>query len=233
MMDYEFQPANHLSFRLAERVVVPEVFPIRQLSRFGARSSKVSTYAGFKEELYLAGFRPNRAVLDGLGVDDSQVLAVLRPPPTGALYHRGNNPRFDQILDEARMRPDVQTVFLGRTREHVTRRDGSNLIVPAASVDGQSLLALADLLVGAGGTMNREGALLGTPTYSVFAGKLAAVDKELIRNGALVDLRDSGSPQFSKKPLRELPAVPQARRDVVMDAILNALIEISGRPRER
>lgn len=233
MMDYEYQPANHLSFRLASRVVVPQVFPNRQLLRFGASPAKVSRYAGFKEELYLAGFRPDPAVLDILGVDRSRVLAILRPPPSGALYHRGENLRFDQILDEARGRTDVQAVFLGRTREQVARLKASNLIVPSAPVDGQSLLALADLLVGAGGTMNREGALLGTPTYTVFAGRLAAVDTELIRRGAMVDLRASGSPQFSKKRTCQIPAVPLSKRDAILEAVVTALIEVSRRPRTR
>jgi len=224
MMDYEYQPANHLSFRLADRIIVPDVFPNRQLSRFGARPAKVARYPGFKEELYLAGFRPNPAVLDILGVDRSRVLAILRPPPSGALYHRGENPRFDQILDEAESRTEVQAVVLGRTREQVSRLGKSNLIVPAAPVDGQSLLALADLLVGAGGTMNRE--------YTVFSGRLAAVDSELIRRGLLIDLRVSGSPQFSKKPTRDEPAVPLSRRDGVLEAVVTAVTEVS-RPRTR
>jgi ABC-type spermidine/putrescine transport system permease subunit I len=86
MMDYEFQPANHLSFRLARRVIVPEAFPADALRRFGARNGKVVRYPGFKEELYLAGFRPDASVLDELGLDRGGVTAVLRPPPDGALY---------------------------------------------------------------------------------------------------------------------------------------------------
>src|SRR5262245_29999787 len=58
MMDYEHQPANHVSFRLAGRVIVPEAFPADALRRCGARPSKTLRYAGFKEELYLAGARP-------------------------------------------------------------------------------------------------------------------------------------------------------------------------------
>ena len=33
LMDYEHQPANHVAFRLASRVIVPRVFPATELRR--------------------------------------------------------------------------------------------------------------------------------------------------------------------------------------------------------
>ena len=66
MMDYEFQPANHLSFRLAKKVIVPNAFPESALRRFGAGPKKVVRYPGFKEELYLTEFAPDDSVLDDL-----------------------------------------------------------------------------------------------------------------------------------------------------------------------
>ena len=38
-----------------------------------------------------------------------------------------------------------------------------SLIVPERAIDAQSLIAYADLVVSAGGTMNREAVALGTP----------------------------------------------------------------------
>jgi predicted glycosyltransferase len=224
MMDYEFQPANHLSFRLANRVVVPELFPAEALRRFGAAPRKVVRYAGFKEELYLSGFAPDAAVLEELGLDAERVIAVFRPPPEGALYHRMANERFGEILDQARERSDVQVVLLPRTREQEGRY-GKDTIVPESPVDGCSLLALADVVVGAGGTMNRESALLRTPTYTMFAGRLAAVDAALIEAGLLHDLREPASePTFAKKEAR--PAtISAARRDEIFAAIARAITE--------
>jgi predicted glycosyltransferase len=202
MMDYEYQPANHLSFRLARRVIVPAVFPEAALRRYGARPHKVIRYPGFKEEVYLARFAPSGAVLGELGLDGHRVIAVFRAPPDGALYHRDANNRFDDLLEDARSRSDVQAVLLPRTREQEERyRALDGVIVPEHAVDGRSLLASADLLIGGGGTMNRESALLGTPTYTVFNGRLAAVDAELIRTGRLRDLRSLETvPAFEKKP---------------------------------
>jgi predicted glycosyltransferase len=202
MMDYEHQPANHLSFRLAQRVIVPEVFPESALGRFGARSRRVVRYQGFKEELYLTGFQPDQSVLDELALDREAIVAVFRPPPEGALYHRMANERFDEVLRLALERDDVQVVLLPRTADQRARYTAvsARVRVPERVVDSGSLLALADLTVGAGGTMNRESAILGTPTCTVFLGQLAAVDAELMRLGRLHDLRASESrPRFEKK----------------------------------
>jgi uncharacterized protein len=226
MMDYEHQPANHLSFRLAERVIVPEAFPAAALRRFGARPGKVVRYPGFKEELYLASFRPNPAVLDELGLDRNRVIAVFRPPPEGALYHPGSNDRFDAVLHEALGRDDVESVLLPRTDDQA-RRYGAlspRLRVPENAIDGSSLLALADVAVGGGGTMNRESAILGTPTYTVFAGALAAVDAELIRQGRLRDLRRPGSSiALEKKPDEQDSR--EGRSEPILAVIVRALNE--------
>ena len=56
-------------------------------------------------------------------------------------------------------------------------------MVPERAVDGRSLVAFADVLVSAGGTMNREAAVLGTPVWSIFEGRLGAVDEQLVARG--------------------------------------------------
>jgi predicted glycosyltransferase len=223
MMDYEHQPANHVSFRVAQRVIVPLFFPNAALRRFGARSEKVVKYEGFKEELYLAGLRPNRQVLADLELDHALVIAVFRPPPDGALYHRMLNRRFDEVLHVALTRENVQVVLLPRTAEQRQRYAGLSRVarIPKGAIDGSSLLALADLVVGAGGTMNRESAILGTPTYTVFAGKLAAADAQLIKSGRLNDLREPNrTPRFDKKNSTQGPA------DAAGSAILRVVLAV-------
>ena len=225
MMDYEHQPANHLSFRLARRVIVPNVFPAEALERYGARAEKVIRYDGFKEELYLAGFAPDQGVIAELGLDGDRIIAVFRPPPEGALYHRNANERFDEMLEAGLARDDVQVVLLPRTAEQRQRyaRMSERIRIPGEAVDGGSLLALADLAIGGGGTMNRESALLGTPTFTVFAGKLAAVDAELIRRGLLQDVRTVGrEPAFEKKAATPHPAL---RADAILELVIRTLRE--------
>ncbi|MFN2597481.1 MAG: DUF354 domain-containing protein, partial [Pyrinomonadaceae bacterium] len=118
LMDYEHQPANHLAFRLASRVVVPAAFPEESLRRFGARPSRVRRYGGFKEDVYLADFRPGaRAVAQmrrSLGADDESALVVVRPPARDALYHRFENELFDALLARLATEVRARTVFLAR-----------------------------------------------------------------------------------------------------------------------
>jgi predicted glycosyltransferase len=229
MMDYEHQPANHVSFRVAQRVIVPSFFPNEALRRFGARSKKVVKYEGFKEELYLAGLRPNPQVLADLKLDEGLVIAVFRPPPDGALYHRMLNRRFGEVLDVALARENVQVVLLPRTAEQRQRYARLSQVarIPDRAIDGSSLLALADLVVGAGGTMNRESAILGTPTYTVFAGKLAAADAQLIKTGRLNDLREANSiPRFDKKS--SMRGSADATGSAILGVVLAAIEETAN-----
>jgi uncharacterized protein len=228
MMDYEFQPANHVSFRLARRVIVPKIFPDSALRRFGAKERKVIRYDGFKEELYLGRFHPDETVLTDLGLDRSRVLAVMRLAPEGALYHGFPNERFESLVDQAASMEDVQVVLLPRLRAQADRyAERSGVIVPQRPVDGRSLLAFADVMIGAGGTMNREAALLGTPTYTVFAGRLAAVDAELMRKGLLRDLRrEEERPVFAKKAPRDT-VLSAERADGILDRVLDTVASVT------
>ena len=226
MMDYEHQPANHLSFRIARRVIVPKVFPTAALRRFGANEQKVLRYTGFKEQLYLARFHPNREVLAELGLDPQKVIVVMRPAPEGALYHRMENEYFDGLLERIRHRSAIQTVLLPRSASD-TRRYAAfgGVIIPGRPIDALSLVAFADLMIGGGGTMTRESALLGTPTYTVFIGRPAAVDAELMRLGLLSDLRTGGQPAFAKRSA-STRLVPEEGRREVLDTIQTALTEV-------
>ena len=122
---------------------------------------------------------------------------VVRTPPAVSLYHRFENPLFARVLD--RLRTQAQTVVLPRTpaqRAEVQARGG--LIVPERAIDAQSLIALSDLVVSAGGTMNREAVALGTPVFTTFEGRLGAVDSMLLSEGRLRRLTDPGRDQDRK-----------------------------------
>ena len=191
LMDYEHQPANHLAFRLASRVIVPRAFPALELRKYGASMRKVKRYDGTKEDVYLADFTPDPAfgeVLRKMGVASEDVLVVARPPAREALYHRFENELFDELLTRLNARARVKTILLPRTdaqRDDYNAEKFGNVIMPRAALDGANLIAAADQVISAGGTMNREAAALGVPAASVYAGKWAAVDEELVREGRL------------------------------------------------
>jgi predicted glycosyltransferase len=193
MFDYEFARLQHsLNCRLANRVLIPDAIPAGRVGEYGARPPKLVTYPGLKEEYYLADFEPDPAVPAALGLDGSKIGVVLRPPADVALYHRFENPLFDELLARLGVREDVRSVVLPRTPEQAARIGDlalPSVLVPDGAVDGQSLLAGADLVVSAGGTMNREAVVLGTPVYTTFAGRLGGVDERLIAEGRLRPLR--------------------------------------------
>jgi uncharacterized protein len=201
--DYEFAMLQHqLGMRAATKVVVPDSIPAERLAHFGARPPKLLRYPGLKEEYYLSDFEPDPRVLDQLGVDRDRVLVVLRPPPDVSLYHRHSNPLFPQTLDFLGELDTVHAAVLPRTdeqREFVRELALPSVIVPDRAVDAQSLIALADVVVSAGGTMNREAAALGVPVYTTYGGRLGGVDEELIRQGRLKPLTDPRALELRKR----------------------------------
>ena len=188
LMDYEYQPANHLAFRFASRVIVPASFPEQRLRRFGARARKVRRYHGTKEDVYLADFQADPsfgAQLSGLGVKPDNVLVLMRPPAHDALYHRFQNTLFDEALTMLLANENVQVVLLPRNEAQRAAYAGKGVIIPATPLDGANLIAASDLVISAGGTINREAAALGVPAASIYAGKWAAVDEGLVKEGRL------------------------------------------------
>lgn len=209
LMDYEHQPANHLAFRLATRVLVPRSFPDSALRRFGAHQRKVRRYAGTKEDVYLAHFTPDpdfAAQLRELGIAERDVLVVVRPPAHEALYHRFENELFDELLNRLQAQADVKVLMLARSaaqRNIYAARQSGHFLLPRAALDGANLIAAADLVISAGGTMNREAAALGVPVATIYAGRWAAVDEELVREGRLRRLRTTA----------DLDALPLRKKD--------------------
>jgi predicted glycosyltransferase len=212
MFDYEWATVQHsLNCRLATRVLIPDAIPAQRVARYGARPPKLVRYPGLKEEYYLSGFKPDESVLDELGIDSSQVVAVVRTAPSYALYLGGSeNDLVPRVLQRL-IGEGAQVVVLPRTDEQrqALRRLDPGLVVPERAVDARSLAALADLVVSAGGTMVREAAVLGTPVWSIFEGRLGAVDELLISEGRVRLLRDPAELVVEKVSERK----PRASRD--------------------
>jgi hypothetical protein len=210
--DYEWARIQHtVNCRLAANVVVPAAIPAERLYAYGARG-KLQTYPGLKEEYYLADFEPDQAVLSQLGLDPAAPIAVVRTPPAVSLYHRFENDLFGAVLERLR---GQQVVVLPRTSEQREQLSGGGFVVPEQAIDAQSLIAFADLVVSAGGTMNREAVALGTPVFTVFEGRLGAVDEALIADGRLRRLQRPEDVILSKRPAAAESAAPveRVRRD--------------------
>jgi hypothetical protein len=224
--DYEHARLQHgLGSRAARRVVVPDAIPQDRLDRLGAGAHKVRRFPGLEEEYYLSGFEPDARVLDELGLDPARVLVVVRTPPDVALYHRHGNPLFADVLRRLGSDASVRAVVLPRTaaqRAAIAALRLPSLVLPEHAVDAQSLVALSDLVVSAGGTMNREAAALGVPVYTTFAGKIGAVDESLLREGRLRTLASADELVLEK---RRAAGGGRVERDpaLLLDLMLTAL----------
>jgi uncharacterized protein len=251
MFDYEWAAVqHHVNCRLARAVVVPDAIPPERLDRYGA-GGKVRAYEGLKEEYYLADFEPDPAILAQLGLNPGRPIVVVRTPPEVSLYHRFENDLFAAVLERLRVAAaggdgagdvgmggdeagdtgaaagGVQSVVLPRTEaQRAQLRGVPGFIVPEQAIDAQSLIAHADLVISAGGTMNREAVALGVPVYTTFQGRLGAVDERLIQAGRLNQLRDPGQIQLKKRPPPPAGAGGvRIRRDpqVLVDLLLSPL----------
>ena len=224
MQDYEFAGLQRkISFRVARRVLVPDAIPLDRLRKIGAKESKLVRYPGLKEDYYLADFKPDPAVLEELGLDRERVLLVVRPPPETSEYHH-ENPLYEGVIERLATEDGVTAVVIPRTeRQGAAARaiESPNLVVPEHAIDAQSLIAYADLVVSAGGTMNREAVALGTPVYTTFSGRVGAVDERLIAEGLLRQLE---SPEALELRKRTDEAGPRNPRDpqLLVDGILGA-----------
>jgi predicted glycosyltransferase len=227
--DYEWARVQHtVNCRLCAAVVVPDAIPPERLARYGATAAKLHRYAGLKEEYYLADFEPDAAVLAELGLDRDEPIAVVRTPPAVSLYHRFENPLFAGVLERLR---GTQAVVLPRTpeqRAELSRAGG--FVIPERAIDAQSLIAFADLVISAGGTMNREAVALGTPVWTTFEGRLGAVDERLIAEGRLRRLERVDDVALARRPDRGGAAADaRVRRDpAVLAAML--LAPVGGLP---
>jgi uncharacterized protein len=227
MFDYEWATVQHnVNCRLARAVVVPEAIPPARLERYGAKG-KLRAYAGLKEEYYLADFEPGQAVLRELALDPARPIVVVRTPPEVSLYHRFENDLFAQVL--ARLRSaaaehGTQPVVLPRVpSQRAELRGIPGFVVPEHAIDAQSLIAHADLVISAGGTMNREAVALGTPVYTTFQGRLGAVDERLIAEHRLRMLTDAKDLDLGMRT--HVNAVSRVRRDpgVLVELLLSAV----------
>ena len=235
MQDYEFAGLQRkLAWRAARRVIVPDAIPVERLRAAGARPEKLIRYPGLKEDYYLADLRPGPEVLaeldlGRLGIEaerdaDDRLLVVVRPPPEGSSYH-AENPIYERVLDRLTAEPAVIVVLIPRTegqRRAATARSAPSLVVPERAIDAQSLIAYSDLVVSAGGTMNREAVALGIPVYTIFSGRMGAVDEALIKAGRL---RELGAPEALELGKRSGPLGPVEPRDpgLLIDSVIGAV----------
>jgi uncharacterized protein len=233
MMLHDYEHSTKTGFIESDWIVVPDMIPQSAMSK---KSNRVLRYPGLKEDVYVPRFQPDASIRKQLGISDDEIVVVVRPPATEAHYH---NPESDVLFAET-MRllgsiPKVRAVTLPRnTRQGKQLHSGwSNLIsdgrmiIPDSPVDGLNLIWFSDLVVSGGGTMNREAAALGVPVYSIFRGKIGAVDRYLAERGRLMLIERPEDVRTKINVCRWMrPANPDTGNRPALAFIVNSILSI-------
>jgi hypothetical protein len=219
IVDYEYVAG--IGPLWADGLIVPEVI-VDSLSNKGFRG-QIRSYPGIKEDVYVPDLVPDPIILRDLGIDGNSLLVTIRPPATEAHYH---NPEAEVLFAEAvefvGSQEHVRMVILPRNEKKqgdlVKSRwaewcNSKKIIIPEHVVDGLNLIWHSDLVISGGGTMNREAAALGVPVYSIFRGKIGAVDRYLEKTGRLTLIEKPEDLRTKIKLVRRDKPKEDAHRD--------------------
>ncbi|RLB31374.1 MAG: hypothetical protein DRH11_13395 [Deltaproteobacteria bacterium] len=232
MFDYEY--TKKLGFVAPTWHMAPEMVPD---SAIPYDSDHFLKYPGLKEDVYAQAFHPDPNVIEGLGLRREDFIVTIRPPATEAHYH---NPEseilFDEVVNVLGKYPDVRMVILPRNEVKQTEYikshwqewcENGKIIIPDHVVNGLDLIWFSDFVVSGGGTMNREAAALEVPVYSIFRGKIGAVDRYLSQEGRLTLLQSVEDVHNKMRIERRKKgtSVPQKNR-AALNTIVNHIIEV-------
>ncbi len=233
VMMHDYEHSTKTGFIEADWVFMPDVIPGNAMS---SNPEQVLKYPGLKEDVYVPRFVPDASILNHLGISQDAIVVTLRPPATEAHYH---NPEAELLFAEALRylseNPKVRSVVIPRNKkqgEELRRQwadliSSGSMIIPSGAVDGLNLIWFSDLMISGGGTMNREAAALGVPVYSVFRGKIGAVDKYLEKNGRLTmieEIKDVRTKILLEH--RNRPAQPENAARPALQTIVDNIIYI-------
>ncbi len=190
-MDDENQPLHYLTMRLCDKVVIPLYYPDELLSRYGA-SPKAIKYDGLKEQVYLSNFQPQQNYLRSFHIDEKKVIVTIRPPTTRESNQCFQDGLFYEIVKYLVKNRNATVIAITHSEEQ--RRTfasfgQSDFVVSDKCVDKRNLLYFSDIVLSADGIINREAAVLGIPTYTIFNGQLSAVDRHLINLGRITPIQ--------------------------------------------
>lgn len=239
MMLHDYEHSTKTGFLEADWTMMPDVIPEGAMTR---KSNRILRYPGLKEDVYVPRFRPDASILQSLGISQEEMVVLVRPPATEAHYH---NPESDVLFAET-MRflasvPKLRAVTLPRNeRQSKALQAGwsdliadGRMLIPSSAVDGLNLIWFSDFVVSGGGTMNREAAALGVPVYSIFRGKIGAVDRYLEEQGRLTLIENVGDVRKKITVSRwNRPSQPQAGNHQALQYIVNSILAILE-PEER
>ncbi|OYR60107.1 hypothetical protein DJ83_10410 [Halorubrum ezzemoulense] len=177
---------------MATHNVVPAAFETNELIKRGADPAGIHTYDGYKEDIYVAGFKPNPDFVEQLPFDE---YIVIRPEALDAAYVDTDHSLVPDLLEEAAER-NLSVIYLPRGRGdeiHAEPYDEQQVYVPDSALNGLQLAWHAKCMLTGSGTMAREAACMEKPAVSFFPNTLLSVDQKMEAEGLIYHSRDPSS----------------------------------------
>lgn len=183
---------NKLMLPLSSKVIAPDAIPLEEITRFGVEEDQVVRFNGFCEIANIRDFKYDDSFVEKLGLSEDKYTIVMRPEPVKANYYNGNKEKtiIKSILEKTKNLKDYQFVVFPRFEEQKSVFKYDNVIIPEKPVDALSLMSYSNLVISAGGSMNRESIALNTPALTTYPEKLLAVTKKMIEQGLKIHLLD-------------------------------------------
>lgn len=218
--------ANKLTLPLTNKLIIPEIFDVWNTIHFGMNPNDIVRYNGTCEVTHLEDFEYNENIIEDLGLKlSNDKIILMRPEPSLASYLDTDCTKsvLTPIVDALKDQADLLIIPRFRTQGEIFE-DLDNVHIIKTPVDTFSLMKKADLIIGAGGTMNREAALLGTPVISCYPGKQLSVDKYYIDKGFMKRSTNLNEIiELSKELLSKKPEKHSLETDNLIDLIVDEI----------
>ncbi|CDG64636.1 MAG: uncharacterized protein PWQ15_1480 [Methanobacterium sp.] len=223
--------ANKLTLSLCDKIILPEVIDREAVIRCGADPDHLYSYNGTSEITHLVDFQYNPNIFQDLKLDLKKEKTILmRPEPALASYLDADcrktvlSPIVEALEDQA----NILVIPRFWEQQKIFEKD-ENITLIKPPVDTFSLMKACDLVIGAGGTMNREAALLGTPVISCYPGDLLSVDSFYIERGLM---KRSTHPDeivgMARELLQNNHQRPQLSTDNLFKIIIDSIYQSGG-----
>lgn len=219
--------ANKLTLPLTNKLIIPEIFDVWNTIKFGMNPNNIVQYNGTCEITHLEDFKYNEKILEtlNLDLDDNKKIILMRPEPSLASYLHTDCTKsvLTPIVNELKDIANILVIPRFKAQSTIFK-EIPHVHVIKTPVDTFSLTKRADLLIGAGGTMNREAALLKTPVISCYPGKVLSVDKYYIEKGLMKRSTDLNEIiKLAKELLTKKSKEVELKTDNLIDLIVDEI----------
>lgn len=222
--------ANKLTLPLCNRIITPNIIDMWKLMQYGADPNKIVSYNGTSELMHFNNFKSNDNIFNDLGLDlPLQKTILMRPEPSLASYLNTdcNKSVLSPVVDVLKEYANI--LILPRFKEQADIFEGiKNVTILKPPVDTSSIIKNVDLVIGAGGTMNREAAILQTPVISCYPGDTLSVDQFYVNQGLMY--RNTDLDDIIDKSLKFIvnPNKPQKlKTDNLFDIIIENTYDLA------